>query len=95
MDIITQVVDKFIYLRSTLSRVLHIDDEDTARTVKAGAEYGSLRGNVREWNGISLDTKDCKAVLLQTLLYVSETWTVYQRHAKRLNHFNLSCPRKL
>ena len=26
---------------------------------------------------------------------VCETWTVYQRHAKRLNHFHLSCLRKL
>ena len=24
-----------------------------------------------------------------------ENWTVYQRHAKRLNHFHLSCLRKL
>ena len=28
-------------------------------------------------------------------LYACETWTVYQRHAKRLNHFHLSCLRKL
>ena len=36
-----------------------------------------------------------KAVVLPTLLYACETWTVYQRHAKRLNHFHLSCLRKL
>ena len=30
-----------------------------------------------------------------TLLYACETWTVYQRHAKRLNHFHTSCLRKL
>ena len=33
--------------------------------------------------------------LLPTLLYACETWTVYQRHAKRLNHFHTSCLRKL
>ena len=33
--------------------------------------------------------------MLPTLLYACETWTVYQRHAKRLNHFNTSCLRKL
>ena len=33
--------------------------------------------------------------VLPTLLYACETWTVYQRHAKRLNHFHLSCLRKL
>ena len=31
-----QVVDKFTYLGSTLSRVVHIDDEVNARIAKAG-----------------------------------------------------------
>ena len=49
-----------------------------------------------ERNGIRLDTKlkVYKAVVLPTLLYACETWTVNQRHAKKLNHFHLSCPRK-
>ena len=34
-----------------------------------------------------------KAVVVPTLLYACETWTVYQRHAKRLVHFH--CLRKL
>ena len=33
--------------------------------------------------------------MLPTLLYACETWTIYQRHAKRLNHFHTSCLRKL
>ena len=33
--------------------------------------------------------------MLPTLLYACETWTVYQRHAKRLYHFHTSCLRKL
>ena len=43
-----------------------------------------------------LDTKlkVYRSVVLPTLLYACETWTVYQRHAKRLNHFHTSCPRK-
>ena len=28
-------------------------------------------------------------------IYASETWTVYQRHAKKLNRFHLNCLRKL
>ena len=35
-----------------------------------------------------------RPVGLPTLLYACETWTVYQRHAKRLNHFHTSCLRK-
>ena len=92
-----QVVDKFTYLGSTLSRAVHIDDEVTARAAKASVAFGRLRTNVWERNGIRLDTKlkVYKAVVLPTLLYACETWTVYQRHAKKLNHFHLSCLRKL
>ena len=48
-------------------------------------------------NGIRLDTKlkVYKAVVLPTSLYACETWTVYQCHAKKLNHFHLSCLRKI
>ena len=92
-----KVVDKFTYLGSTLSRAVHIDDEITARIAKASVAFGRLRANVWERNGIKLDTKlkVYKAVVLPSLLYACETWTVYQRHAKRLNHFHLSCLRKL
>ncbi|VDM02112.1 unnamed protein product [Schistocephalus solidus] len=31
-----------------------------------------------------------KAVILSTLLYGAETWTVYQKQARKLNHFHLS-----
>ena len=92
-----QVVDKFTYLGSTLSRAVHIDDEVTAKTAKASVAFGRLRTNVWERNGIRLDTKlkVYKAVVLPTLLYACETWTVYQCHAKKLNHFHLSCLRKI
>ena len=39
-----QVVDKFAFLGSTLSRGVHIDDEVNARIVKASAAFGRLRG---------------------------------------------------
>ena len=41
-----QVVDKFTYLGSTLSRVVHIDDEVNARIAKDSAAFGRLRGSV-------------------------------------------------
>ena len=92
-----QVVDIFTYLGNTLSRAVHIDDEVTATTAKASVAFGRLRTNVWERIGIRLDTKlkVYKAVVLPTLLYACETWTVYQRHAKKLNHFHLSCLMKL
>ena len=61
-----QVVDKFTYPGSTLSRVVHIDDEVNARIDKASATFGRLRGT-----GIRLDIKlkVYKSVVLPTLLY--------------------------
>ena len=86
-----KVVDKFTYLGSTLCGAVHINDEVTARIAKASVAFGRLRANVWERNGIKLDTKlkVYKAVVLQTLLTACETRTVYQHHAKRLNHFHL------
>ena len=91
------VVDTFTFLGSTLSRVVHIDDEVNARITKASAAFGRLRGSIWNRSGIRLDTKlkVYRSVVLPTLLYACETWTVYQRHAKRLNHFHTSCLRKL
>ena len=94
-----QGVDKFTYLGSTLSRVVHTDDEVNARIAKASAAFGRLRGSIWDRSGIRLDTKlkVYRSVVLPntTVLYACETWTVYQRHAKRLNHFHTSCLRKL
>ena len=95
-----QVVDKFIHLRSTLSRVVHIDDEVNARIAKAGAAFGRPRGSIWGQSGIRLDTKlkVYRSVVLPTLLYACKTWTVYSllgQHAKRLNPFHTSCLRKL
>ena len=46
-----KVADKFTYLGSTLSRVVHIDDEVNARIAKASAAFGRLRGSLGpKWN---------------------------------------------
>ena len=76
---------------------MHIDDEVTARTAKASVAFDRLCTNVWELNGIRLDTKlkVYKDLILPTLVYACETWTVYQGHAKKPNHFHLSCLRKL
>ena len=78
-----QVVDKFTYLRSTLSRVVHIDVEVNARIAKASAAFGRLRGSHRDQTGIRLDTK---------LKYI-DRWCCqhYYTHAK-LGHFTNGMP---
>jgi hypothetical protein len=90
-------VNRFTYLGSTLSQNVVIDDEVNARIAKASAAFGRLHANVWNRRGISLQTKlkVYRAIVLPTLLYACETWTVYQRHARKLNHFHTTCLRKL
>nr|VZI37041.1 unnamed protein product [Spirometra erinaceieuropaei] len=92
-----QVVENFPYLGSTLSRNTEIDDEVANRISKASQAFGRLRSTVWNRHGLQLSTKlkMYKAVILPTLLYGAETWTVYTRQARRLNHFHLSCLRRI
>ena len=91
------VVDKFTYLGSTLSRNVVIDDEVNARLAKASVAFGRLYDNVWNRRGITTETKlkVYRAIVLTTLLYGCETWTVYQRHARKLNYFHTTSLRKL
>uniref|UniRef100_A0A0L8GS27 C2H2-type domain-containing protein n=1 Tax=Octopus bimaculoides TaxID=37653 RepID=A0A0L8GS27_OCTBM len=90
-------VGKFTYLSSTLSRNVVIDDEINTRLAKASAAFGRLHKNVWDRRGITSMTKIkvYKAVILTTLLYGCESWTVYQHHVKKLNHFHTTRLRKL
>ena len=70
-----QVVDKFTYLRSILSRVVHIDDEVNASIAKADAAFGRLCRSIWDQSRIRYDTKlkVYRTVVLSTLLYACET----------------------
>ena len=88
-----QAVETFTYFGSTLSRTATIDAEINNRISKASSAFGKMREKVWERRGISLETKlkVYRVVALTTLLYGSETWTVYRRHEKILDHFHLRC----
>ncbi|XP_043916117.1 uncharacterized protein LOC122792394 [Protopterus annectens] len=94
---ILKAVDKFTYLGSTLSRFVNIDDETDTCIAKASSAFGWLQESVWERRSIKLSTrlKVYKAVVLPTILYACETWTVYYCHAKKLNHFHMNCLRRL
>ncbi|BHF60741.1 hypothetical protein SprV_0100370700 [Sparganum proliferum] len=85
-----QVVENFPYLGSTLSRNTKIDAEVARRISKASQAFGCLQSTVWNRHGLQLSTKlkTYKAVILPTLLYGAETWTVYTKQARRLNHFH-------
>ena len=56
---------------------------------KASMSFGRLRE--RLWNNhnvsIRVKGKIYRAIILSTLLYGAETWTVYRRHVKKLHAF--------
>jgi hypothetical protein len=83
-------VDKFTSLGSTLSRNVVIDDEVNARLAKASVAFCRLYKNVWDIRGNTTETKIkvYRAVVLTTLLCDCEAWIVYQRHARKLNHFH-------
>ena len=85
--------DYFTYLGSTLSREANIDVEVNNRFSKANSTFGRLRKKVWARRGISQVTKlkVYMAVVLTFLLYMCESWTVYSRHSRKLNHFHTKC----
>nr|VZI41161.1 unnamed protein product [Spirometra erinaceieuropaei] len=91
------LMDNFPYVGSTLSRNTKIDDEVANSISKAILAFGRLQSTVWNRHGLELSTKlkMYKAVILPTLLYGAETWTVYTRQARRLNDFHLSCLRRI
>ena len=99
-----QVVDKFTYLGSTLSRIVHIDNEVSARIAKASAAFGRLRGSIWNQRGIRLDTKlkVYRYMVLPIQLYAGETDNLppackekKNRKNKKLNHFHTNHVRAL
>jgi hypothetical protein len=91
------VVDKFVYLGSTISRTGSLDEELNLRIQKASVAFGKLQDRVWSQHGIQLDTKIevYNACVLTALLYASETWTVYRRHIKTLERFHQNCLRQI
>ena len=61
------------------------------------AAFGRFKRNVWNQIGTSETTKIkvYQAIVLTALLYGCETWTTYQWNIKKLNHFHMTCLRKI
>ena len=72
---------EFTYLGSTLSSNGFIDDEIQRRMAKASASFGRLRQTLWNNHHVSMRVKGkiYRAIVLSTLLYGAEGWTVYRR----------------
>ena len=92
-----KVVEKFTYLSSTLSKFIDMDKEVNTRQAKASAVFGWLNRHVWNRRGISEanKVKVYRTVLLTIFLYGCKTWTTYQQHIKKLDHFHTTCLKKI
>lgn len=83
-------VESFRYLGSIISNDGSLDKEITTRIQKANQALGRLRTKVLQHKGLRLATKlkVYNAVVISSLLYGCETWTLYRRHVKQLEQFH-------
>ena len=67
-----------------------LDKEIASRISKASQALGRLRSRLLNHHNVTLDTKlkVYRAVVLSSLLYGCETWTVYRQHLKQLERFH-------
>nr|VZI01582.1 unnamed protein product [Spirometra erinaceieuropaei] len=88
-----RIVDNFAHLGITLSSSTRINDEVAYRISNAGRDFGRPQNTVWNRHDLQLNTKlkMYKVVILTTLFYGGETWTVYSSRAARLNRFHFSC----
>ena len=80
----------FKYLGSIISADGSIDQEIDQRISKASQALGRLKTKLLNHHNVKLQTK-CKvyrAVVLSSLLYGSETWTLYRKHITKLEQFH-------
>ena len=90
-------VDNFKYLGSIVSKDCSMEPELSARIAKANSAFNKLSKRLWSKSGIRLETKVMvyKAVVLSSLLYGSEAWTLTAKQIRRLERFHLKCLRSI
>jgi len=96
-DMILTSASKFCYLGSYLSNTVAVDDDITARIAKGCTVFGGHQHRLWSEHGVSLKTKVevYHAVVLTTLLFSSDCWTLSRKHIKQLEQFHMHCLRKI
>ena len=92
-----EMADSFTYLGSAIFADGSVDGEVTCRIAKASNAFGRFLEPIFKCKGLRLATKRMvyRAVILPTLFYGAETWTVKASHLRRLNTFHRDCIRTI
>ena len=92
-----EAVESFVYLGSTIANNLSLDAEINKRIGKASTVLARLTSRVWENRKLTINTKMSvfQACVLSTLLYSSESWTLYASQEKKLNVFFMRCLRRI
>jgi len=92
-----EVVHEFVYLGSTITDNLSLENEINKRIGKAATTLSRLTKRVWSNKRLTEHTKGqvYKACVISTLLYGSESWTMHARQERRLNAFHLRCLRRI
>ena len=87
----------FTYLGSCTNSSATLDNELSLRIAKASSAFGRLRHRLWKDRGIKLQTKISVylSIIIPTLLYASETWTLYRKHINLLDAFHMRCLRSI
>ena len=90
-------VDDFMYFGSNISRDGEVKGEVAVRLGKASRAFGCLRSAVLQNQKFSVKIKRevYRSVVLLTLLYGAETWTVKAESVRRLRGFHNRCIRSM
>ena len=91
------MVSNFVYLGSCITTDCEIREEIFSPIGKAAKAFGCLRNSIFCNKDLSIDTKRSvyKAVVLPSLLYGSETWTVESDNLRHVQTFHNQCVRSI
>ncbi|XP_076063461.1 uncharacterized protein LOC143038321 [Oratosquilla oratoria] len=89
--------DLQLIVDNTISNDGILDKQISARICKASQALGRLRTQVLNQRNfrLSIKLKVYRAVVLTSLLYGCESWTLYRRHLKQLDRFHMRSLRSI
>ena len=90
-------VDSFNYLGSVISQNGYVNSDILRRIKLASSSFGRLRDRVFLNRHLRLTTKIAvyRAIVISTLLYGCESWTLYRHQVKKLESFHIRCLQRI